>query len=59
MATVNDLEQHFGIKLSLASVCRMMDETDDKVIGSAISEITRKIYHVDGLKLSDVPFEIT
>ena len=32
MATVNDLEQHFGIKLSLASVYRIMDEIDDKVI---------------------------
>jgi transposase len=32
MATVNDLEENFGIELSLPSVYRMMDQLDEKVI---------------------------
>jgi len=41
MATVNDLAVHFGIKLSLASVYRMMDLIDQKVIDT----IQLRAYH--------------
>ncbi len=57
MATENDQGQLFDIKLSPAMVYRIMNETDDKAIESTISQKIKKIYHADGLKLLEVPFE--
>lgn len=58
MVTENDQGQLFDIKLSPATVYRIMNETADKVIPSAIILKTNIIYHTDGLKLLEVPFEI-